>query len=323
MTVSLGLLSTAAINRKLLAAARRSDLVDVVAVASREPARAEAFAREHGVGRAHGSYDALLADPSVECVYVSVPNALHHEWTVRALRAGKHVLCEKPYSRRPEEVEEAFALAEREGRLLSEAFMYRYHPQIETLAALVRDGAVGELRIVAAAFSHPCDRPGDPRLDPDLDGGSLMDVGCYCVSAARLLAGEPVGVAGHQVVGENGVDVRFTGSLEFGGGALAHFDCGFGVPDRSALEVVGTAGAIVVSDPWHCLQPGLELRPRGGEPRQVPVARENAYQLELEHVARRVRGEPSTLLGRDDALGQARTIAALYAAAAAGAPIAA
>jgi xylose dehydrogenase (NAD/NADP) len=323
MTVSFGLLSTAAINRKLLAGARRSELVDVVAVASRDPDRAEAFAREHGIARAHGSYEALLGDPDVECVYVSVPNALHHVWTLRALRAGKHVLCEKPYSRRPDEVEEAFAVAEREGRLLSEAFMYRYNPQIETLAALVRDGAVGKLRIICAAFSHPCDRPGDVRLDAELDGGSLMDVGCYCVSAARLLAGEPVGAAAHQVIGETGVDVRFTGSLEFGGGALAHFDCGFGVPDRSMLEVVGTEGAIAVSDPWHCLAPGLELRPRGGEPRQVPVARENSYRLELEHLARRVRGEPASLLGRDDALGQARTIAALYAAAAAGAPIAA
>jgi D-xylose 1-dehydrogenase (NADP+, D-xylono-1,5-lactone-forming) len=230
-----GILSTAAINEKLLAGARRSDAVVVVAVGSRDGERAAEFAERHGIPRAHGSYEALLADPDVEAVYIPLPNGLHHPWTLRALEAGKHVLCEKPYSRRPAEVEEAFDAAERAGLVLSEAYMYRYNPQIVRLAELVGGGAIGELRTISSAFTHPCEDPGDVRLSAELDGGGLMDVGCYCVSASRLLAGEPEIVTAQQDLGPGGVDVRMAGTLSFAGGVLAHFDCGFHVPDRSQL----------------------------------------------------------------------------------------
>jgi xylose dehydrogenase (NAD/NADP) len=314
-----GILSTAAINEKLLAGARRSDAVEVVAIGSRDGERAAAFAQRHGIARAHGSYEALLADPEVEAVYNPLPNALHHPWTLRALEAGKHVLCEKPYSRRPAEVEEAFDAAERAGLVLSEAYMYRYNPQIVRLAELVRDGAIGELRMIASSFTHPCEDPGDVRLDAELDGGGLMDVGCYCVSASRLLAGEPERVTAQQDVGPSGVDVRMVGTLSFAGGVLAHFDCGFHVPDRSSLEVVGSTGVIRVSDPWHCLEPGLELTHAEGTTESVPVEHESSYRLELERVGAAVRGAGGPPpLGREDALGQARAIAALYRAAESG-----
>lgn len=317
-----GVLSTALINRKLLAGAALSDAVEVLAVASREQGRADAFAREHGIARAYGSYDALLADPDVESVYVPLPNALHHPWTLRALRAGKHVLCEKPYSRHPAEVEAAFDLAETSGLVLSEAYMYRYHPQTVRVAELVAEGAVGELRLIDAAFTWPCDAPGDVRLSPELDGGSLLDVGCYCVSAARLLAGEPESVTAQQVIGPTGVEERLVGTLRFAGDVLAHFDSGLRLPDRSALEVVGTEGAIVVSDPWHGATPGLTLRRQGEPPQAIPVAGANAYRLELEHHQAAVAGAPSPLLGRADCLGQARTLAALLAAAQSGVTVA-
>ncbi len=154
-----GILSTAAINEKLLAGARRSAEVEVVAVGSRDGERAAEFAQRHGIARAHGSYEALLADPDVEAVYIPLPNALHHPWTLRALEAGKHVLCEKPYSRRPAEVEAAFDAAQRAGLVLSEAYMYRYNPQIVRLAELVRDGAIGELRTIASVVHPPVRRP--------------------------------------------------------------------------------------------------------------------------------------------------------------------
>jgi xylose dehydrogenase (NAD/NADP) len=317
-----GILSTAAINEKLLAGARRSDGVEVVAVGSRDAARGTAFAERHGIGRAHGSYEALLEDPDVEAVYIPLPNALHHAWTMKALAAGKHVLCEKPYSRRPAEVEEAFEAAERAGLVLSEAYMYRYSPQIVRLAELVREGAIGELRTIASAFTHPCADPADVRLSAELDGGGLMDVGCYCVSASRLLAGEPETVTAQQEVGPSGVDVRFVGALAFPGGVLAHFDCGFHVPDRSQLEVVGSAGVIRVSDPWHGREPGLELTRADGTTEPVLVERESAYRLELERVSAAARGAGGPPpLGRADALGQARTIAALYRAAESGAAV--
>lgn len=312
-----GVLSTAHINDKVLAGAALSDQVEVLGVASRDQARAGAYAAEKGIPRSYGSYEALLADPEIEAVYIPLPNSLHHPWTLTALRAGKHVLCEKPYTRRPAEVTEAFDLAAGLGLQLSEAFMWRYHPQAVTAKQLVESGELGELQLVVASFSWPAPMTGDIRLDPALDGGSLMDVGCYCVSASRLFAGEPEAVNAHQVVGPHGVDARLVATLQFPGGVLAHLDSAFHVPDRSHLEIVGTKGTLRVSDPWHGVRSGLTLTPTGRDPqpREVPVEKANSYRLELEAMGAAVRGEPTRLLGRDDALGQARTIEALYASA--------
>ena len=153
-----GLLSTANINRKLLEGVRGTDEATVVAVASRDRSRAEAFAREHGIERALGSYEELLADPEVEAVYIPLPNSLHVPWSVQALEAGKHVLCEKPLTRRPADAEAAFAAAERSGRLLMEAFMWRHHPQTRRLRELLDEGVIGRLRLVRASFSFPLGR---------------------------------------------------------------------------------------------------------------------------------------------------------------------
>ena len=317
-----GVLSTANINRKVLAGAARSEDVRVVAVASRDLERARGFATEHGIPTAHGGYPALLADPDVEAVYLPLPNALHHEWTLAALRAGKHVLCEKPYSRRPGQVAEAFALAAASGLVLSEAFMWRYHPQTVRLVELVASGAIGDLAMISASFSWPMTDLANVRADPALDGGSLMDVGCYCVSAARLLGGEPERVTAQQVSGPTGVDVGFAATLGFAGGVLAHLDCGLRVAARSALEVAGTRGTLRVRDPWHGLDPQLELTGPDGATTLVPVAAANPYQRELEEFGAAVRGLPNALLGADDALGQARTIEALYRAASTGTAVA-
>src|SRR5262249_43219939 len=226
--------------------------VDVVAVASRDAARAQGFAREHSIERAYGGYDLLLEDPGVEAVYISLPNALHVEWTLRALAAGKHVLCEKPLSRRAGAAEQAFDAAADGGLVLSEGFMWRHHPQTRRLVDLVAEGAIGNLRMVRAHFSfqlaavHGAD---DARFRPELDGGSLMDVGCYCVNAIRLLAGEPVRVYAERVVGDTGVDVCFAATLRLPGGVVAHFDCGLVLPYRDELEVVGDAASLFVDDP--------------------------------------------------------------------------
>jgi xylose dehydrogenase (NAD/NADP) len=305
-----GVLGTALITEKLLAGARLSEELDVVAVASRDHARARAHADRHGIPTAHGSYDDLLADPGVDAVYVPLPNALHHPWTLRALEAGKHVLCEKPYSPDPREVAAAFDLAEERGLVLSEAYMYRYHPQTRLVHQLVSDGAVGDLALLSGSFTWPCTWP-DVRLQPELDGGCLLDVGCYPLSMSRLLAGEPVAVAGQQVVGDTGVDVRFTATLRFADDVLAHLDAGFGVPDRSTFEVMGTGGRLVLRDPWHCRTPGVTLERDGHDPEELPVAQESSYRLELEAVGRAVRGDAVGVLGRDDALGQATALAAL------------
>lgn len=315
-----GLLSTADINTKLLAGAGLSDSVEIRAVASRDLTKARAFAADHGIPTAHGSYEALLADPDVEAVYIPLPNALHHPWTLRALQAGKHVLVEKPYSSDPARVADAFDLAEERGLVLSEAYMYRYHPQTRLVHDLVADGAIGELAVISGSFTWPCVEP-DVRLDPALEGGCLLDVGCYPLSASRLLAGEPVSVQAQQVVGPTGVDVRVTALLSFEGDVLGHLDCGFGVPDRSTFEVLGTAGRIQVQDPWHCATPGVVLTREGRSPEQLPVPVGNSYMLELEAVGAAMRGDASRALGRADAVGQATALEAVLRAARTGEPV--
>jgi predicted dehydrogenase len=316
LAVRWGILSTARINLQVIAAARASDRCEVVAVASREQARADAYAREHGIERAYGAYEALLEDPDVEAVYNSLPNSLHVEWTIRALEAGKHVLCEKPFDRRPEEVERTFDAAERNGLVLMEAFMWRHHPQTKKLAEVVRSGRIGEPRVVLVRFSFPLEDAADIRMRPELDGGGLMDVGCYCVSGARLIGGEPVLAFGRQRVGPTGVDVRFLGTLEFPGGLLAHFTCGMDIPFSARLEVVGSEAWAVVPDPWGCRDPHVEI---GDE--RIDVEDADRYQLELENMSDAIRGEAEPLLGRADAVGQARTIAALYRSAEMGVPV--
>jgi predicted dehydrogenase len=314
MSVKWGILSTARINDLFLAGARASGKLDLVAVASRSADRAERYAREHGIARAHGSYDALLADPEVEAVYNSLPNALHVEWSIRALEAGKHVLCEKPLSRRVADVHALFDAAERADRLLMEAFMYRHNPQTERLAELVSTGAVGRVRLIRAAFSFATSDPANIRLATALDGGALMDVGCYCVSGARLIAGEPERVSAEQAIGGDGVDVAFAGTMRFPDDVIAQFDCGLALAPRDDLEVVGEQGSLFLDDPWHCRRPVIELR-RDGEVERLEIPVADSYRLEAENFSDAIRGNAEPLLGRRDAAGQARAIEALYAAA--------
>lgn len=314
MPVNWGILSTARINGLFLAGARQSPDVKIVAVASRDAARAESYAREQRIERAHGSYEALFEDTDVEAVYISLPNSMHVEWAVRALEAGKHVLCEKPLSRRTKDVQLAFDTAERHQRLLMEAFMYRHNPQTLRLVDLVRSGAVGRLRVVRAAFSFAARDPANIRLSAELDGGALMDVGCYCVNSLRLIAGEPGRVGAEQVIGGDGVDVVFAATMRCPDDVLAQFDAGLALATRDELEVVGEDGSLFLDDPWHCREPVIELRRNQGVERiEVPVA--DSYRLEAENFSAAVRGQATPLLGRADALGQARAIEALYEAA--------
>lgn len=317
MPVKWGILSTADINRKLLAGAAESDDVDVVAVGSRNLARAEEFARTWGIDRAYGTYDELLADPDVEAVYIPLPNTMHSEWSIRSLEAGKHVLCEKPFSRHIADVERAFDAAEATGLHLSEAFMYRHHPQTARLAELVASGAIGELRVIRSAFSYSLYDPENIRLRTDVEGGALMDVGCYCVSGSRLLGGEPESVFGAGQIGSSGTDWVFAGLMRFPGDVVALFDCGTSLPNRDELEAIGTEGSLFLDDPWHCQSPVIELR-RDGSVERIEVEAANPYRLELEDLNAAIRGERPPLLGRDDALGQVRTIEALYRSAAEG-----
>jgi D-xylose 1-dehydrogenase (NADP+, D-xylono-1,5-lactone-forming) len=320
VSVKWGLLSTALINEAILAGAAETSEVDVIAVASRDEERARSYADEHGLDRSYGSYEGLLADPDVEAVYISLPNSLHVEWTLNALEAGKHVLVEKPFSKHPDQVAQAFDRADAAGLVLSEGFMWRHHPQTRRLTELIDEGVAGRVRVVRTAFAFDLATErgtGDTRFDPALDGGALMDVGCYCISGLRLVAGEPERARGEQVIGPSGVDVVFTGALAFADGIVGHFDCGFVVPRRAGLEVIGEEATILVPDPFTPRTTGIEVLRPGAEPEPIPVEPANSYRLELENVSAAVRGEAQLLLGREDAVGQARTIAELYKSAAA------
>jgi predicted dehydrogenase len=192
--------------------------------------------------------------------------------------------------------------------------MYRHNPQTRRLTELVAGGAVGRLRLIRSAFSFATADLANVRLISALDGGALMDVGSYCVNGSRLIGGEPERVSAEQALGGDGVDVVFTGTMRFPNDVLATFDAGLALASRDELEVIGDEGSLFLDDPWHCVKPVIELRRDGGVERiEVEVA--DSYRLEVENMSAAIRGEASLLLGREDALGQARAIEALYAAA--------
>jgi D-xylose 1-dehydrogenase (NADP+, D-xylono-1,5-lactone-forming) len=313
MAISWGILGTARTNRRFLAAAAATDRAEVLAVASRSPDAAREFAAERDIPRAYGSYDELLGDPEVEAVYVPLPNALHLEWTRRALDAGKHVLCEKPLGADPVAVAEAFDLAASAGLVLAEGMMYRHHPQTRRLRELLDAGAIGEPRALRAHFSFAVADPANVRLSAELAGGALMDIGCYCTDIACLVGGEPTAAVAERVLGPSGVDVRFAGGLEFAGGMLAQFLVAFDLPKRMEVAIHGSDGSLVLPDPWHCLEPGIELHTEAGVER-IAIPEADPYLLQLEDACAAIGGaEP--LLGRADAVRQAGALALLERAA--------
>jgi len=301
--VRFGLLSTAAINGAILGARAADAPFEIVAVGSRDLSRAQAYAREHGIERSHGSYEELLADEGVDAVYIALPNVLHHEWTMRALAAGKHVLVEKPYTRIPEQVDEAWDEAERRSLVLEEAHMWRHSPQTKLLVELVPQ--VGEVRGVHVTFTAMLTREDDPRWVPELGGGALLDVGCYCVRAARLLLGEPDRVHGEARIGRGGVDTQFAGTLRFGD-VTATFQCGLRSYFNNELEVIGTEGILRVPSPFVD-PPGVVVV--NGEEHRVDAR--NHYRAELDDMCAAIRGERGVLLGRDEMRGQATVLDAL------------
>jgi xylose dehydrogenase (NAD/NADP) len=318
-----GLLAASSIaTRAFVPAAEKSEYAVTHAVASRDPAKAEACASMHGLTRAHGSYDALLRDDDIEAVYVSLPNSLHVDWVIKALEAGKHVLCEKPMHRDPRQVARAFDAAERADRLLMEAFMYRHHPDTHQLMRCIASGELGDVHHVRAALSFTMPGSVNVRLVPELHGGALMDVGCYAVNALRMLCGEPDSVSGLEHIGPSGVDLRFAGFLQSQTGVSGFFDCGLDLPSRSCIEIIGTKGTVRADWPFfrpffpHLDPPMIEVRV-GLNSRRLPLSDDNPYVAQIDNFSRAIRGIGRPLLGRGDALAQSTVIDALRRSAAA------
>lgn len=316
-----GLISTARINRALIKPLRASERNELVAVASRTQESADQYAADWAVPQAFGSYQAMLDDPGIDVVYNSLPNSLHTEWTVKALQAGKHVLCEKPLATTLEEVDAMQAAADDSGKFLSEAFMYRHHPQTLRVKEMVEQGVVGNVQLVKGEFTYNMKSETNVRLDPGLGGGSVWDVGCYPISYTRYILGtEPEEVFGWQVTGNSGVDEVFTGQMRFPGGILAQFDSGFRSPYRSRIEIVGSRGALVVPHPFN---PGIDVDVRlwdGEEWETIMMPPQELYIGEVEDLA------DAILLGKTPRISLAhsrdnvKTILALLRSAASGKP---
>ncbi len=315
MTARWGILATGRIARKLADAVVESDTSELVAVGSRTQAAADTFARDYGGITAHGSYDALLGDADVDAIYVSTPHPQHAEWTIKALEAGKAVLCEKPMGVNHAEVMAMVETAAFHDTFLMEAFMYRTHPQTAKVVELIRDGAIGEVRQINAShgFASPFN-PASRLHNNDLAGGGIMDVGCYPVSMVRLIAGEePDAVVGFAALGETGVDQWASGLLRFPSGLIARVSTAVSVSLDNTVQIFGTGGSMHIASPWFGDQGGGKWHfdlVRRGKRETVGGQARPTYVLEVDEVARALAaGETaSPTMDWQDSLGNAKAL---------------
>lgn len=270
-----GILSTAKINTALLDPIRQANRSELAAVASRDLAKAQAYAQEKSIPVAYGSYEELLADPTLDAIYISLPNSLHCEWTVKAAQAGKHVLCEKPLVTTLAELEQVEAAAQANNVTVFEAFMYLHHPQTRKIKQMIQDGKLGQLQLINSWFNFYLspENATNIRLNAGLSGGSLWDVGVYPNSMAIVMAGAgaPLQVWADQIIGESGVDVALRAQMKFANGVVAQISCGFRTPFREATYLVGDAGIINIVEPW---KPGL----KDADSRAIFTARNGAEE---------------------------------------------
>jgi predicted dehydrogenase len=318
-TLNWGLLSTARINRALIKPLNASKRTRLLAVASRSQSSADAYAREWKIPRAHGSYEALLNDPENDVIYNSLPNHLHAEWTIRALRAGKHVLCEKPIALTLAELDAMAQAAQETGKVLAEAFMYRHHAQTLKVKDMVDKGELGKIQLIKGAFTFTLTREEDIRLNHETGGGSIWDVGCYPISYARTIIGaEPVEVFGWQVTGKGGSDDSFIGQMRFNDGIHMQFDSGFRSPHRSYIEIVGTDATLNIPSPF---KPGVKNEiylTDGDKTKTIKVTGSELYLGEVEDMCDAILHGKSPRVSLDDSRKNTAVILALLESAKSG-----
>ena len=329
MSLRIGVLGAAKIAGSFMVGARASPRVEVVAVASRDRTRGEAFARAHGIGRVC-TYDELLADPAIDAIYNPLPNSLHAAWSIAAARAGKHVLCEKPLAASEAEAEAMFAVADASGVMLLEAFPYHFQPQTLAIEQLITSGAIGEVRTMFATFGFTMADPVNVRLDPALGGGALWDAGCYPVSFVRQVFGarpirvtavahwiDGIGAAGAQI------DQTLAATLEFRGGGLAQISCSFATAVHRRAIIAGATGVIDTEYQNHTdrsAAPSYRIK-RGTDWQRdfetISVPAENGFRVELDAFADMIaRGDLEAMRARRAAsVDNAWTLAAILEAA--------
>ena len=310
-----GIMGGAKIAGRLASALRESRFAHLYAIASRSLQKAEAFAQEFNVEKAYGSYQSLLEDPAVDVIYNPLPNHLHCEWTVHAIEHGKHVLCEKPMALSVRECHRMIAAASRHGVRLMEAFMYRFHPQTLKVQELLQRGSIGELRVVRACFGFRLDESSkNIRVILPKGGGSLLDVGCYCVNAMRtFFRKEPVAVYGHSIPQKNDTDIMFGGIVHFPGSRLGLFNSSFQTVLDCDVTLVGTHGRILIPSPW---KPDRKLSSitleSSGSSKQIDIRNGgDVYVREVDHFSNRILRNIPEVLAPEDALRNMRVIEAL------------
>jgi D-xylose 1-dehydrogenase (NADP+, D-xylono-1,5-lactone-forming) len=311
-----GLLSTAKINRSLIPPLKNSKRNRLRAVASRDLEKAKAYAKEWQIERALGSYEALIEDPEIDVIYNSLPNHLHAEWSIKALKAGKNVLCEKPLALTVDEVDAMAVAATESGRVLAEAFMYRHHAVTLKVKEIVDSGELGRLQLIRGAFTFTLTREGDIRLKKETGGGSIWDVGCYPISYTRLLTGtEPVDVLGWQVAGVGGADLQFAGQMRFPKDVFAQFDCSFISPPRQFMEITGSEGVLLVPLPFKPTPLEHLQLSRGDKTESIEVRGAELYSGEVEDMADAVLLGKPPRISLEDSKGTVSAIVKLLEAA--------
>jgi len=317
-----GILSTAHINRSLIPPLKESKRNRLIAVASRDKQKAAAYSSEWKIPKAYGAYEELLSDPEVDVIYNPLPNSLHAAWTVKALEAGKHVLCEKPLATTLDDVDAITAAASKTGKVVAEAFMYRHHPQTLKVKELVKGGAVGKVVMMRGVFTFSLTNLQDIRMNPDLSGGSIWDIGCYPISYARFMYGlEPIQVFGFQVEGPTGVDQSFSGEMRFLGDVVAQFQSSFWSPSYTLFEIFGDKGRIVIPEPF---KPGSNEKFylfQNGNEKEIEVKSGNLYEGEIEDMADAILNNKPPRISLAESRNNVRTILNLLASAKTGAPI--
>ena len=319
-----GFLSTANINRKLLQPLSMSPRNHLLAVASRDLEKARAYALDKGISRFYGSYDELLEDPEIDVIYNPLPNHLHKEWTVKALRAGKHVLCEKPFVLTLDEMDEVISVVRETGLVAAEAFMYRTHALTHRVQNIVKSGELGEVRMIKGSFTYFSNDDANIRWYPEMGGGALWDVGCYPVSYARtILEMEPVEAYAMQKNSPRGVDATMMGLLRFHGEIFMQFECSFEAVYRTEMEIIGSKATLRIPRPFT---PGpyatIYRSDHSSNPQAIEVRGNELYVDEIEDMADAVlHGKPPTV-SLEDSKANTRALLALLKSAATNRPVA-
>lgn len=317
-----GLVSTARINSRLIPAIRTSTNGELSAVASREQKNAVQYAKEWTIPHAFGSYEAMLASHEIDAVYISLPNHLHKEWSIKAMEAGKHVLCEKPFALSMQEVDEMIAVSKKTGCRLAEAFMYRHHPQTKIVGDLVRKGKVGDVSVVRGVFNFAITSEYDVRKVPEFGGGALWDVGVYPMSYSQYIMGcPPKEVSGFQYIGKDGVDMTFVGNLHFSGDRLGQITCSFSTPQYTSFEIIGNRGRLLMNCPFINMEKYGKILFYEGDDKSKGIAEEiefpkkELYLGEVEDMNGAILEGKANYLSLQETRDHVRTILALYKAA--------